>query len=170
MAFGSGGTAPEIIGAMVKTKGEAFVKKLKTQEIRLFSMGSPAIRDQIAIGEIEASPVVFRPMRSKPPEKGAPIEWLPMDLVPVHAGAAIIAARAPHPHAALLMVDFLLECRRPKRPGKIQIRQRQPRTTVSSAGTLPRRSQHRPTRTPGDLLGKADAGNRQERWLVLGSD
>ena len=29
-------------------------------------------------------------------------------LVPVHAGAALLAAQAPHPHAALLMVDFLL--------------------------------------------------------------
>jgi iron(III) transport system substrate-binding protein len=107
MAFGSGGTAPEIIGAMVKTKGEAFVKKLKTQEIRLFSMGSSAVRDQIAGGEIEAAPVIFRTHAIEAAEKGAPIEWLPMDLVPVHAGSAILAARAPHPHAALLMVDFL---------------------------------------------------------------
>ncbi|HVO92478.1 MAG TPA: extracellular solute-binding protein [Terriglobales bacterium] len=108
LAFGSGGTAPEIVGAMVKAKGEAFVKKLKGQEIRLFSMGSPAIRDQIAVGEIEAAPVIFRTHAIEAAEKGAPIEWLPMDLVPVHAGAAILAARAPHPHAALLMVDFLL--------------------------------------------------------------
>jgi iron(III) transport system substrate-binding protein len=108
LALGSGGTGPEIIGAMLKTKGEAFVKKLKGQEIRLFSMGSPAIRDQIATGEIEAAPIVFRTHALEAAEKGAPVEWLPMDLVPVHAGAAILMANAPHPHAALLMVDFLL--------------------------------------------------------------
>jgi iron(III) transport system substrate-binding protein len=108
MVFGTGGTGPEIIGAMLKVKGEAFVKKLKGQEIRLFTIGSPAIRDQIAMGEIEAAPVIFQTHALEAAEKGAPVEWLPMDIVPVHAGAAILATRPPHPHAALLMVDFLL--------------------------------------------------------------
>jgi ABC-type Fe3+ transport system substrate-binding protein len=31
-----------------------------------------------------------------------------MELVPVNAGGVAIAAQPPHPHAALLMVDFLL--------------------------------------------------------------
>jgi iron(III) transport system substrate-binding protein len=108
MVFGTGGTGPEIIGAMLKVKGEAFVKKLKGQEIRLFTFGSTAIRDQIANGEIEAAPVIFQTHALEAAEKGAPVEWLPMDIVPVHAGAAILATRPPHPHAALLMVDFLL--------------------------------------------------------------
>jgi iron(III) transport system substrate-binding protein len=108
LAVGTGGTAPEIVGAMLKVKGEAFVKKLKGQDIRLFALGSPAIRDQIATGEIEASPVIFQTHALEAVEKGAPIEWIAMDLVPVHAGGAVIAAKPPHPHAALLMVDFLL--------------------------------------------------------------
>ena len=61
--IGTGGTGGEIIGAMLKVKGDGFVKKLKAQEIRLFSMGSSAIRDQIAAGEIEASPIVFQNSR-----------------------------------------------------------------------------------------------------------
>jgi ABC-type Fe3+ transport system substrate-binding protein len=40
--------------------------------------------------------------------KGAPVEWVPMDLVPTNVGSAAIAANPPHPHAALLMADFLL--------------------------------------------------------------
>ena len=134
--LGRAAPAGEIIGAMLKVKGDGFVKKLKAQEIRLFSMGSSAVRDQIAGGEIEAAPVIFRTHAIEAAEKGAPIEWLPMDLVPVHAGSAILAAHAPHPHAALLMVDFLSQCGRAKRAGKIQIRQRQPRTMASKAGTL----------------------------------
>jgi ABC-type Fe3+ transport system substrate-binding protein len=31
-----------------------------------------------------------------------------MDLVPTNVGSAAIAANPPHPHAALLMADFLL--------------------------------------------------------------
>jgi ABC-type Fe3+ transport system substrate-binding protein len=36
------------------------------------------------------------------------VEWVPMDLVPTNVGSAAIAANPPHPHAALLMADFLL--------------------------------------------------------------
>ena len=39
--------------AMLKTKGEGFVKKLQSQEIRLFTLGSVPLLDQIAAGEIE---------------------------------------------------------------------------------------------------------------------
>ena len=63
--------------------------------------------DMVISGEVGLSPTIFRDHALESKAKGAPIEWLPMDLVPVHAGSAILAARAPHPHAALLMVDFL---------------------------------------------------------------
>ena len=108
LAMGTGGTGARVIGAMLKVKGEAFVKKLKEQDIRLFNTGSVGLLDQIATGEIGASPVIFQTNALETMEKGAPIGWVPMELVPVNAGAAVIAARPPHPHAALLMVDFLL--------------------------------------------------------------
>jgi iron(III) transport system substrate-binding protein len=108
LAVGTGGTGSRVIGAMLRVKGEAFVKKLKEQDIRLFNLGSVGLLDQIANGEIGASPVIFQTNALETIEKGAPIEWVPMDLVPVNAGGAAIAAKAPHPHAALLMVDFLL--------------------------------------------------------------
>jgi iron(III) transport system substrate-binding protein len=108
LAVGTGGTGARVIGAMLKTKCEGFVKKLQSQEIRLFTLGSVPLLDQIAAGEIGASPVIFQTNALEFMEKGAPIEWIPMELVPVNAGGAAIAAQSPHPHAALLMVDFLL--------------------------------------------------------------
>ena len=108
LAVGTGGTGARVIGAMLKVKGEAFVRKLKGQDIRLFNLGSVALLDQIASGEISASPVIFQTNALETMEKGAPIQWAPMDLVPVNAGGAVIAAKPSHPHAALLMVDFLL--------------------------------------------------------------
>jgi len=33
---------------------------------------------------------------------------VPMDLVPSNAGGAAVIANAPHPHAALLFIDFLI--------------------------------------------------------------
>jgi iron(III) transport system substrate-binding protein len=40
--------------------------------------------------------------------RGAPVAWLPADLVPTNAGSAAVFAHTPHPHAALLFVDFLI--------------------------------------------------------------
>jgi ABC-type Fe3+ transport system substrate-binding protein len=40
--------------------------------------------------------------------KGAPLEWVPMEIVPTNVGSAAVAANPPHPYSALLMVDFLL--------------------------------------------------------------
>ena len=40
--------------------------------------------------------------------EGAPIEWIAPGLVSVTDTAAAMAIRAPHPHAAMLFIDFLL--------------------------------------------------------------
>ena len=50
----------------------------------------------------------FSTLVRPPAEKGAPIAWEPMDLVVANAGGLAISANAPHPHAAALLVDFLI--------------------------------------------------------------
>jgi iron(III) transport system substrate-binding protein len=101
-------TGAKIIGAMVKSKGEEFVKKLKEQNIKLYSIDAPALVNVIASGEIVASPAIFESHTVLAASKGAPLEWRPMDLVPNNVGSAAIAAKPPHPHAANLMADMLL--------------------------------------------------------------
>src|SRR5688572_26146038 len=98
----------KVIGAMLKTKGQEFVKKLKVQEIALHTIIPPALLDLIASGEVLASPGIFRNHVLVAIERGAPVEWLPLDLVPTNVGGAAIAAQPPHPHAALLLADYLL--------------------------------------------------------------
>jgi iron(III) transport system substrate-binding protein len=92
----------------LKIKGPEFVKKLKVQEITLHTIIPPALLDLIASGEVLASPGIFRNHVLVAVDKGAPVEWLPLDLVPTNVGGAAIAAQPPHPHAALLMADYLL--------------------------------------------------------------
>ena len=108
MGISIGQTSAKIIGAMIKTRGEEFVKKLKSQEIKLYSIDAPALVHVIASGEIVASPAIFQTHTLLAASKGAPLEWLPMDIVPTNVGSAAIAANPPHPHGALLMADFLL--------------------------------------------------------------
>jgi iron(III) transport system substrate-binding protein len=106
LAFGE--SANKAIGAMLKIKGEAFVKKLRSQEIKLYTVSSAALVDFIASGEISASFHIFRNHAVVSMEKGSPVGWQPMELVFTNSGAVALASQPPHPHAALLLIDFLL--------------------------------------------------------------
>ena len=108
MGISIGQTSDKIIGAMIKTRSEEFVRELKGQEIKLYSIDAPALVNNIAGGEIAASPAIFQTHTLLAASKGAPVEWVPMDLVPTNVGSAAIATNPAHPHAALLMADFLL--------------------------------------------------------------
>ena len=98
----------KVIGAIIRTRGIELVKKLKTQEIALHTIIPPALLDLIASGEVLASPAIFRNHTLNAIKKGAPVEWVPMDIVPTNVGGAAIAVQPPHPHAALLLADYLL--------------------------------------------------------------
>jgi iron(III) transport system substrate-binding protein len=98
----------KVIGAIVKTRGIELVKRLKTQEIAMHTIIPPALLDLIAAGEVLASPAIFRNHTLNAIAKGAPVEWVPMDIVPTNVGGAAVAVQPPHPHAALLLADYLL--------------------------------------------------------------
>jgi iron(III) transport system substrate-binding protein len=98
----------KVVGAILKTKGPELVQKLKVQEIAMHTIIPPALLDLIASGEVLASPAIFRNHVMVAIEKGAPVEWVPLDLVPTNVGGAAVAAQPPHPHAALLLADYLL--------------------------------------------------------------
>jgi iron(III) transport system substrate-binding protein len=98
----------KVIGAIIRTRGVELVKKLKTQEIALHTIIPPALLDLIASGEVLASPAIFRNHTLNAIAKGAPVDWVPMDIVPTNVGGAAIAVQPPHPHAALLLADYLL--------------------------------------------------------------
>lgn len=98
----------KMIGAMLKTRGLEFVRRLKVQGIALHTIIPPAVLDLIAAGELLASPAIFRNHTLNAIAKGAPVDWVPMDIVPTNVGGAAISVQPPHPHAALLLADFLL--------------------------------------------------------------
>ena len=116
-------TGVRMMGAMLKFKGEEFVRKLKAQDISLHSISGRAMADMAISGEVPISPSIFRDHAMESKLKGAPINWVPMEAVPTNAGATAIIYQAPHPHAAVLMADFILSPRRTKNPGGFAIRQ-----------------------------------------------
>ncbi|HUK39398.1 MAG TPA: extracellular solute-binding protein [Candidatus Acidoferrales bacterium] len=107
MGFANGDTGARMIGAMLKVKGEEYVKKLQTQNYSLHSISARAVADLVASGELELSPTISFEHAAEVKGKGGPVGWTPMEVVPTNAGGAALVAHAPHPHAALLMVDFI---------------------------------------------------------------
>ena len=101
-------TGARIIGAMVRTKGLAFAKRLKEQNMRMHMMAGSALTQLVAAGEIFASPSQFYSATNVAAKRGAPLGWVALDLVPTSSGGAAVYLNAPRPHAALLFVDFLL--------------------------------------------------------------
>lgn len=108
MGFTTSETGVRMMGAIVKFKGEAFAHKLKAQEISLHPVSGRAMADMAISGEVPISPSIFRDHAMESKGKGASINWVPMEAVPTNAGATAIIYQAPHPHAAVLMADFIL--------------------------------------------------------------
>ena len=106
IVFVSNETGVRAMGAILKVKGEEFVKKLKSQDIGLYAVSGRAMADLVVSGEVPLSPTVFRDHALEVKEKGAPVDWVPMDVVPTNTGGVSIIAQAPHPHAAILMADL----------------------------------------------------------------
>jgi iron(III) transport system substrate-binding protein len=107
MAMVTTDTGSRTVGAMLRTKGDEFLRKLRGQDITMHSVSGQALNDMILSGEVEASPTIFRNHALVAAAKGGPVAWVPMEIVPASAGSGGLSSQAPHPHAAVLFIDFL---------------------------------------------------------------
>ena len=108
IAFAGSDTGITVTGALLKFKGEEFIKKLKPLNPAVHNVSGRALLDMVISGEVGVSPSTFRNHVEVSLKVGAPIAWIPMDVVPSNSGSTAVSAKAPHPHAALLMADFIL--------------------------------------------------------------
>ena len=108
IAFAGSDTGVTVVGAMLKFKGEEYVKKLRAQNPIVHNFSGRALLDMVISGEVGVSPTTFRNHVEVSLKVKAPIEWIPMDVAPANSGSTAVSGHAPHPHAALLMADFIL--------------------------------------------------------------
>ncbi len=108
IGFAGSDTGVTVVGAMLKLKGEEYLKKLKSQNPAVHNVSGRALLDLVISGEIGVSPTTFRNHVEVSLKANAPIAWRPMDVVPANSGSTAVSAQAPHPHAALLLADFIL--------------------------------------------------------------
>ena len=101
-------TAANWVGTMLISYGEDFVRKFATQDIRPYAITGRALANLTISGEAPLSPTTYQSHVEASRAQGASIAWNLPGPVPVTDTAAALAVKAPHPHAAMLFIDFLL--------------------------------------------------------------
>ncbi len=101
-------TGVRFLGAMIKAKGEEILKPLRALDLKMHMISGGAMHELMAAGEMPMSISIFRNHVLAAKAKGAPTEWVPLDLVPTNAGGVAIPVSTNTPYAALLFADFLL--------------------------------------------------------------
>ena len=71
-------------------------------------MAPAALINLVVSGEIPLSPTIFDANVTLAKQKGAPVEWRPLEPVVTTVGSAALLAKAANPHTALLFIDYLL--------------------------------------------------------------
>jgi iron(III) transport system substrate-binding protein len=101
-------TGIRVLAAMSKFRGDEYFRKLKVQNPVVHNVSGRALLDMVISGEIGLSPTTFRNHAETSIKAGAPIAWVPMEVVPTNSGATAVSVQPAHPYAALLMADFVL--------------------------------------------------------------
>ena len=104
-----GGAGILFIGnALTTGMGTAYLEKLARQNITLHAVSARALADLMITGEVPLSPTISNAHVSDSQAKGAPIDWIPLNPSVTRDGMVALAAKAPNPYTATLMLDFAL--------------------------------------------------------------
>src|SRR5258708_13595708 len=105
---GSLSTSANWVGGMVISLGVDYVKKLGQQDIRVYELTGRALANLTIAGEVPLSPTIYNSHVEASRAQGAPIAWNLPGPVAVTDTSPALALKAPHPRAAMLLIDFRL--------------------------------------------------------------
>lgn len=93
---------------MGEEKGTKFIEELSKQNVALIASSPRTVVDRVIAGEYALALNIFihHPVLSA--KKGAPVASQPLSPVPSILGMVMLPKNPPHPHAAMLFIDFLL--------------------------------------------------------------
>lgn len=107
-----GSGAPQFIGNIFLTMGQeagkAYLQKLKQQNIAKSTASARQILDLVIAGEYPMAIQIFNHHAYISKAAGAPVDWQPLEPVTATINSIGLAKNAPHPHAAMLFLDFVL--------------------------------------------------------------
>ncbi len=105
------GSDVDWFAAMVKVMGEekglAFFRKLADSRPQIRT-GHTLMGELVASGEIPLAATIYNHNIERLAIKGAPVQWKALNPTFGRPNAIGVARHAPHPHAAMLFVDFML--------------------------------------------------------------
>jgi ABC-type Fe3+ transport system substrate-binding protein len=104
-AYGFIGT---VLKHMGEEKGRDYLRALAKQDITPVPMAIRAVLDRVIAGEYAMGLEMNGTHAHISATMGAPVAWVPLDPVTLTLQAAGITAKAPHPNAARLFLDFLI--------------------------------------------------------------
>jgi len=107
MSIVSTTTGTRWIGSTLESFGREYLDKLADQDVKVQNMSGAALAGMVVSGEVPLSPTIFDANITQAKQKGAPVEWRPLEPVVTTVAYAGLTLKAPHPHAALLFLDWL---------------------------------------------------------------
>ena len=100
-------TGTRFIGNTLEAFGRDYLEKLAEQEVKVQNMAGAALCGLVVSGEVPMSPTIFDANVTQAKQKGAPVEWRPLEPVVTTVAYSGLTVKAPHPHAALLFIDWM---------------------------------------------------------------
>jgi iron(III) transport system substrate-binding protein len=97
-----------MVGAVVLSKGEDYLRKLGRQELKNYKILGRALANLVVSGEVALSPTIYNSHMISSKAEGASVAWQALGSVYAGTGGAALAKNAPHPHAAMMLADFFL--------------------------------------------------------------
>jgi iron(III) transport system substrate-binding protein len=107
MSIVSTTTGTRWIGNTVETLGREYLEKIAEQDVKVQNMSGAALAGLVVSGEVPLSPTIFDANITQARQKGAPVDWRPLEPVVTTVAYSGLTMKAPHPHAALLFLDWL---------------------------------------------------------------
>lgn len=96
------------VGNILTHQGEAFVEKMAKQDVRVQNISGGALGELVVSGEVPLTPATFTSNATRSLAVGAPVGVSFLEPVGCQLEGITLSRNAPHPHAAMLFIDFTL--------------------------------------------------------------
>jgi iron(III) transport system substrate-binding protein len=96
-----------LVHTMGEARGMAFFKKLAEQKPDV-RKGHILLAQMVAAGEVPVGLTIYNANAQSLKQRGAPIDWMPMEPTLARPQGLAVARNAAHPHAAALLADFMI--------------------------------------------------------------
>ena len=97
-----------LVEAMGQEKGLKLFRDIAETNGFSVRKGHTLLTTLISAGEVPLGLTNFNYTAEQFKKKGAPLDWFTLDPLVAHPNAIGLPANAPHPHAAILLFDFIL--------------------------------------------------------------